>query len=184
MFAPWVRKIPWRSILIWRIPWTEDPDSLQSTGLQGVREDWSDLARKHTTTALSSRFDNRFTDEEIEPQRGEILCPVTLRGSGGAGTLQPSHAPAPWSHTSPLPKYLPSQSHRASERRGETLGKRNVGKRNWEGEECYTGPKVASRLGGSSGGPCASVFGSCLLHQGVGFRGKAPQAKEAQAGGW
>ena len=43
-FAPWVRKIPWRRawqptpvILAWRIPWTEEPGGLQSTGLQGVR---------------------------------------------------------------------------------------------------------------------------------------------------
>ena len=27
------------SILAWRIPWTEEPDGLQSTGLQRVRHD-------------------------------------------------------------------------------------------------------------------------------------------------
>ena len=27
------------SILAWRIPWTEEPGGLQSTGLQGVRHD-------------------------------------------------------------------------------------------------------------------------------------------------
>ena len=32
------------SILAWRIPWTEEPGRLQSTGLQRVRHDWSDLA--------------------------------------------------------------------------------------------------------------------------------------------
>ena len=32
------------SILAWRIPWTEEPGWLQSTGLQRVRHDWSDLA--------------------------------------------------------------------------------------------------------------------------------------------
>ena len=39
-FNPWVGKIPWRgewqihsSILAWRIPWTEEPGGLQSTGL-------------------------------------------------------------------------------------------------------------------------------------------------------
>ena len=32
------------SILAWRIPWTEEPDRLQSTGSQSVRHDWSDLA--------------------------------------------------------------------------------------------------------------------------------------------
>ena len=50
-FDPWVRKIPWRrawqthsSILAWRIPWTEEPGGLQSTGSQRTGHDWSDLA--------------------------------------------------------------------------------------------------------------------------------------------
>ena len=40
-FNPWVRKIPSKremathsSILGWRFPWTEEPDGLQSMGLQ------------------------------------------------------------------------------------------------------------------------------------------------------
>ena len=33
------------SILAWRIPWTEEPSGLQSTGLQRVRHNWSDLAQ-------------------------------------------------------------------------------------------------------------------------------------------
>ena len=32
------------SILAWSIPWTEKPGGLQSTGLQRVEHDWSDLA--------------------------------------------------------------------------------------------------------------------------------------------
>ena len=32
------------SILAWRIPWTEEPGGLQSTGSQRVGHDWSDLA--------------------------------------------------------------------------------------------------------------------------------------------
>ena len=50
---PWLRKIPLEegraahsSILAWRIPRTEDPVRLQSIGLQRVRHDWSDLARR------------------------------------------------------------------------------------------------------------------------------------------
>ena len=35
------------SILAWRIPWAEEPARLQSSGLQRVRYDWSDLARTH-----------------------------------------------------------------------------------------------------------------------------------------
>ena len=33
--------------LAWRISWTEEPGGLQSTGLQRVRHDWSDLAGTH-----------------------------------------------------------------------------------------------------------------------------------------
>ena len=40
------------SILAWRIPWTEEPGGLQSTGLQGVRHDWSDLACMHIRNCL------------------------------------------------------------------------------------------------------------------------------------
>ena len=29
------------SILVWRIPWTEEPGGIQSTGLQRVRHDWA-----------------------------------------------------------------------------------------------------------------------------------------------
>ena len=32
------------SILTWKIPWTEEPSGLQSTGSQRVGHDWSDLA--------------------------------------------------------------------------------------------------------------------------------------------
>ena len=35
------------SILAWRIPWTEEPERLQSIGLQRVRHNWSDLAHTH-----------------------------------------------------------------------------------------------------------------------------------------
>ena len=35
------------SILAWRIPWTEEPGGLQSTGLQRVWHDKSDRARMH-----------------------------------------------------------------------------------------------------------------------------------------
>ena len=35
------------SILVWRIPWTEDPVGLQSIALQRVRHDGSDLVCTH-----------------------------------------------------------------------------------------------------------------------------------------
>ena len=37
------------SVLAWRIPWTEEPDKLQSMGLQRVGHDWlTKCARTHT----------------------------------------------------------------------------------------------------------------------------------------
>ena len=35
------------SILAWRIPWTEEPDRLQTMGSQRVGHDWSDCALAH-----------------------------------------------------------------------------------------------------------------------------------------
>ena len=35
------------SILAWRIPWTEEPGWLQSTGIHRVRHNWSDLVSMH-----------------------------------------------------------------------------------------------------------------------------------------
>ena len=41
------------SILVWRIPWTQEPGGLQSIGSQRVGQDWSDLARTHAINAFS-----------------------------------------------------------------------------------------------------------------------------------
>ena len=38
------------SILVWEIPWTEEPGGLQSIGSQRVRHDWSDL--EHSALCL------------------------------------------------------------------------------------------------------------------------------------
>ena len=38
------------SILAWKIPWTEEPDGLQSMGLKRVRHDWAQRACIHTHT--------------------------------------------------------------------------------------------------------------------------------------
>ena len=43
------------SILAWKILWTGEPKGLQSTGLQRVRHDWSDLARMHILTLKISK---------------------------------------------------------------------------------------------------------------------------------
>ena len=39
------------SILAWRIPWTEEPDRLQSVGSQRVRPNWSDLVSMQCTVS-------------------------------------------------------------------------------------------------------------------------------------
>ena len=52
MWETWVQSLGWEdpleegmatqsSILAWRIPWTEEPDMLQSLGSQRVRHDWA-----------------------------------------------------------------------------------------------------------------------------------------------
>ena len=47
VFYPWVGKIPWKRkwqpipvFLAWKIPWTEEPGSLQSIGSQRVIHNW------------------------------------------------------------------------------------------------------------------------------------------------
>ena len=41
------------SILAWRIPWTEEPEGLWSTGLHRVRHDWSNLSCMHELSVLN-----------------------------------------------------------------------------------------------------------------------------------
>ena len=41
------------SILAWRIPWTEEPGGPQSTGLQRVKHNQSNLACTHVLTWVS-----------------------------------------------------------------------------------------------------------------------------------
>ena len=64
MQETWVRSLGWEdplekemathsSILAWRIPWTEEPGGLQSTGSQRVGHDW---ATSLTHSLLSSRL--------------------------------------------------------------------------------------------------------------------------------
>ena len=58
-FDPSVMKMPWSkgiatsSILVWRIPWTEEPGRLQFMGLQRVGHDW---ATKHISVIYENDF--------------------------------------------------------------------------------------------------------------------------------
>ena len=47
------------SILVWRIPWTEEPGGLQSMGLQRVGHDWA------TNTHLENILENQWTKHLI-----------------------------------------------------------------------------------------------------------------------
>ena len=47
-------KVTHSSILAWRIPWTEKPGRLQSTGSQRIRQDWLDKAVIHVISLVSS----------------------------------------------------------------------------------------------------------------------------------
>ena len=38
------------SVLAWRLPWTEEPGGLQSTGSQRVKHNWSEVAGTHALT--------------------------------------------------------------------------------------------------------------------------------------
>ena len=51
------------SILAWRIPWTEEPGGLQSTGLQRVRHDWA------TSLSLSYYMQVRKQELELDMQQ-------------------------------------------------------------------------------------------------------------------
>ena len=60
------------SILSWRIPWTAEPDGLQSIGLQRDRCEGSDLA--HTLFLILTKsllFYTSSTEKETEAQRSE-----------------------------------------------------------------------------------------------------------------
>ena len=47
------------SILVWRIPWTEEPGGLESMGSQRVGHDWSDLACTHLVLTIEISSNNR-----------------------------------------------------------------------------------------------------------------------------
>ena len=71
------------NILGWRIPWTEEPGGLQSTGLHRVRHNWSELAHTH---ALSSFYTEEITEETSNLSR------VALFTSGQILLFEPNHS--------------------------------------------------------------------------------------------
>ena len=74
------------SILAWKIPWTEEPGGLQSTGLQRVRQDWAiSLSLSYTIWTLSFH-------EEFQP------VSKTLRNlyAGQEATVRTGHGTTDW----------------------------------------------------------------------------------------
>ena len=70
------------SILVWRIPWTEEPGRLQSTGSQRVRHDWSILAHMHSVAlhVLCGKTDQRLCRLLEKNQSSQRLKPDTGEG--------------------------------------------------------------------------------------------------------
>ena len=84
------------SILAWRIPWTEEPGGLPSTGLQRVQHNWNswaqhrELGNKFKVTALSR---NCCLDSQVlSPPRGSPPLPGEIKGPvRRLGTMTSTH---------------------------------------------------------------------------------------------
>jgi len=57
-----LQKATHSSILAWKIPWTEEPGRLQSTGSQRVRHNWATNTHTHTHTLCSNK---RFPEQRL-----------------------------------------------------------------------------------------------------------------------
>ena len=73
------------SILVWKIPWTEEPGGLQSTGLQRVGHDW---VTQHSTAL--ERYLGKYclfpeTHSTIAPEVCAWIIDVLRRETGGWG---------------------------------------------------------------------------------------------------
>ena len=121
------------SILAWRIPWTEEPGGLQSSRVQRVGHNWSDLASTPTyvTVRCSESTHATFSEQHCRcvlriragPRQrvsGEALCLVvdeSLRSPCPCWAAFPPvwavgvHDQVQW-QSPPLPPRLPSGSPR------------------------------------------------------------------------
>ena len=82
-FNPWVRKIPWRRkwqptavLFVWKIPWTEEPGGLQSTGSQRV---WV-ISLSHATEKEQGAITDSSSKNEVagpkQTQCSVVMCLV------------------------------------------------------------------------------------------------------------
>ena len=63
-------------ILVWRIPWTEEPGGLQSMGAERVGHDWAMNTHTHTTTINVGDFSTPFST--IERKTGKIIIKTEM----------------------------------------------------------------------------------------------------------
>ena len=82
------------SILVWRIPWTEEPGGLQSMGSQRVRHDWSNQACMHGI-ATPPYHTSRPRVGELSSDSAVQFSPSIMPNSLGFHGLQ--HARLPYS---------------------------------------------------------------------------------------
>ena len=78
IFAPISEKAmaPHSSTLAWKIPWTEEPGGLQSTGLLGVRHDWATSLSFFTFMHWRRKWQPTpmFLPGESQGQRSLVSC--------------------------------------------------------------------------------------------------------------
>ena len=74
------------SILAWRIPWTEEPGGLQSTGSQRVGHDWATSSRTHRSLACRVDHTLWFRGWKIRPV-SLILSNLIRHVHATSGTL-------------------------------------------------------------------------------------------------
>ena len=92
------------SILAWRIPRTEEPGGLRSTGSQRVRHDWSDLAHMHIFPAPSPLYKPQHISDFIS-----FLRFILDQPSRHPGLFQ-SHVPLFFQDPTPLIACFPNCS--------------------------------------------------------------------------
>ena len=93
------------SILALRIPWTEEPDGLQSIESQRVGHDWSDLAVMHISPSI----------KKVNVLASQVVLVVkTLPANAGNKRcgFDPWDGKIPWRRKrQPAPRFWPGKSH-------------------------------------------------------------------------
>ena len=116
---PGVEMATHSSLLVWRMPWTEEPVGLQSMGSQEVRHNWSDLAGTHISMDVCFReFLSVACKEDpgawplplwpsslpVSPSTHSRLCSATHALPALYSCPLCRESPLPWTYpTPPLP---------------------------------------------------------------------------------